>query len=159
MAIRQRHFGSRGSSHGRKKTSSTLKVANICLLVLYAVLVSLSLWLMFSHNLLNFKGVNLILCALFIIVALIALLLIVYGKARKTTTVLLIVFNLFAGGTVYGFREAINLTNSLNSNSHYSEIEMSIVVPADSTISSIDELTEVAAATTSDSIFSGINDY
>ncbi|MGQ7462316.1 LCP family glycopolymer transferase CpsA [Streptococcus suis] len=129
---------------GRRK-SSRLKIVNYALWILYVIVLSLSLYMMYRYNILDFRYLNHILAGLSIGILVLTAWLIWRKKARVFTTVLLIVSLLVASFGAYGMNEVVKFSNRLNSNSTFSEYEMSVIVPADSEITDINQLTSVTA--------------
>ena len=71
-------------------------------------------------------------------------------KAKKSTlvtTIILVVFSLISLVGVFGFKQMIDITNRMNQTAAFSEVEMSIVVPKDSDIKDVNQLTTVQAPT------------
>ncbi|AND79469.1 LCP family protein [Streptococcus pantholopis] len=133
-----------------KSNNSTWTVVNLTLLVLYALLAGMVIFTMFSHNFLAFRHINLILTAVLLLVFAIGLILIILKKGKILTSLGLVLFSLLSAGILYGFRSAINIADDLNNSAAYSEIKMSVVVPAESSVSDISELSDVEAPTESD---------
>lgn len=145
------------SSHSRrnrresKNPKSVLTIVNSVLLVLYGVLSLYTLYTMYSYNFLAFRYVNVLLTVVLLAVLVGSLVLLLLSRAPKTTTTLLALFSVVTCAILFAFRSAINLGESLNKSTFYSEVEMSVVVPKDSSITSIDQVTTVDAPTSSDS--------
>ncbi len=66
------------------------------------------------------------------------------------TAFLLILGLVVSSVGLYGVQSIVNLSNKLNSNATYSEYEMSVLVPADSQVSDISQVTELLAPTGND---------
>ncbi|WP_421038375.1 LCP family protein [Streptococcus hyointestinalis] len=145
------------SSHSRrnrresKNPKSVLTIVNSVLLVLYGVLSLYTLYTMYSYNFLAFRYVNVLLTVVLLAVLMVSLVLLLLRRAPKTTTTLLVLFSVVTCAILFAFRSAINLGESLNKSTFYLEVEMSVVVPKDSSITSIDQVTTVDAPTSSDS--------
>lgn len=129
---------------GRRK-SSRLKIFNYALWILYVIVLGLFLYTMYRHNILNFRSLNYILTGISVTIALLTAVLIWAKKARLLTTILLIVSLIVTSFGAYGMNEVVKFSNRLNSNSTFSEYEMSIIVPADSEITDVNQLTSVTA--------------
>ncbi|HFR3883894.1 TPA: LCP family protein [Streptococcus suis] len=129
---------------GRKK-SSRLKILNYALWILYVVVLGLTLFTMYRFNILNFRYINHILTVLSIGIVLITAWLIGRKKARVLTTVILVLSLIVASLGAYGMNEVVKFSNRLNSNSVFTEYEMSVIVPANSDITDISQLSSVLA--------------
>ncbi|HEM6191042.1 TPA: LCP family protein [Streptococcus suis] len=129
---------------GRKK-SSKLKFLNYALWILYVVVLGLTLFTMYRFNILNFRYLNHILTVLSIGIVLITAWLIRRKKARVLTTVILVLSLIIASLGAYGMNEVVKFSNRLNSNSVFTEYEMSVIVPANSEITDISQLSSVIA--------------
>ena len=128
------------------------RVVNGLLTIALLVLGAIVLWTMFSHNFLDFRGVNYIIAISTLIVLLLGLYSVVKRKVKILTTILLVIMNIVLVFTYSQFRTAINLFDNLNSTAAVSEYTMSVVVPKDSDINSINDLSsaDVAAPVSSD---------
>ncbi|MGT2960664.1 LCP family glycopolymer transferase CpsA [Streptococcus caballi] len=145
MATHSRRRSSKSSSQ-----SATWTIVNLAFLVLYTILTGIVLFNMYTYNFLAFRHINIIYTVVLALVFLLALILIIRKKAQLLTTILLIVFSLISGLTLFGFKSAIDVTANMNKTASFSETKMSIVVPKDSTISNVSELTSVQAPLNSD---------
>ena len=123
------------------------RVVNGLLTIALLVLGAIVLWTMFSHNFLDFRGVNYIIAISTLLVLLLGLYSVVKRKVKILTTILLVIMNIVLVFTYSQFRTAINLFDNLNSTAAVSEYTMSVVVPKDSDINSINDLSgaDVAA--------------
>ncbi|HEM3173827.1 TPA: LCP family protein [Streptococcus suis] len=129
---------------GRRK-SSKLKLINFALWGLYAITLCLFLVTMYRYNILDFRYLNYIVTILLIGVAVLTGLL-MWRKKARVFTALLLVFSLFITSVgVYGMQEVVKFSTRLNSNSTFSEYEMSILVPANSEITDVRQLTSILA--------------
>ncbi|MBY4989239.1 LCP family protein [Streptococcus suis] len=129
---------------GRSK-SSKLKLINFALWGLYAITLCLFLVTMYRYNILDFRYLNYIVTILLIGVAVLTGLL-MWRKKARVFTALLLVFSLFITSVgVYGMQEVVKFSTRLNSNSTFSEYEMSILVPANSEITDVRQLTSILA--------------
>ncbi|SDB41848.1 transcriptional attenuator, LytR family [Streptococcus henryi] len=144
-------MASRSRSRKQTKTGSgTWRIVNGALLALFTVLSSIAIYQMYRYNFLAFRNLNLIYTALVIVVFLLAILLIVLKKAKILTSLILILFTLVSSLMLYGFTSTVNVTAKLNETASYSETQMSVVVPVDSSISDVSELTSLQAPTDAD---------
>ncbi|HFR3342323.1 TPA: LCP family protein [Streptococcus suis] len=135
-----------------KKSSrrNQLHWANLALLILYTGAVGILLYQVFRYDILAFRNLNLVLAGLAIILGLVCLFLILRKRAKVVTAFLLILGLVVSSVGLYGVQSIVNLSNKLNSNATYSEYEMSVLVPADSQVSDISQVTELLAPTGND---------
>ena len=141
----RQHKNSRSYSRLDTKT-----IVNSVLLVLYALLAGIATFLMYSHNILAFRHFNIIYTALLVVVLVVSLVLIIRKKGKLVVTVLLVIFSIVAAASLFAFKSLIDVAGNLNETASYSEIEMSVVVPANSSISDVTELSSVQAPTGAD---------
>lgn len=135
-----------------KKSSrrNQLHWANLVLLILYTGAVGILLYQVFRYDILAFRNLNLVLAGLAIFLGLVCLFLILRKRAKVVTAILLILGLVVSSVGLYGVQSIVNLSNKLNSNATYSEYEMSVLVPADSQVSDISQVTELLAPTGND---------
>ncbi|HEM5240336.1 TPA: LCP family protein [Streptococcus suis] len=129
---------------GRRK-SSKLKLINFALWGLYAITLCLFLVTMYRYNILDFRYLNYIVTILLIGVAVLTGLLMWRKKARVFTALLLVFSLVITSVGIYGMQEVVKFSTRLNSNSTFSEYEMSILVPANSEITDVRQLTSILA--------------
>ncbi|HEL2300294.1 TPA: LCP family protein [Streptococcus suis] len=130
--------------NGRRK-SSKLKLVNFALLGLYAITLCLFLVTMYRYNILDFRYLNYIVTLLLVGVAVLTGLLMWRKKARIFTALLLVFSLVITSVGIYGMQEVVKFSTRLNSNSTFSEYEMSILVPANSDIRDVRQLTSILA--------------
>lgn len=139
------------SSRTNRKQKRTGKkmwgMANIGLTILYTVLVAFLLFIMFNYNFLSFRFLNIIITIGLLVVLAISIFLQKAKKSTLVTTIILVVFSLISLVGVFGFKQMIDITNRMNQTAAFSEVEMSIVVPKDSDIKDVNQLTTVQAPT------------
>lgn len=143
----------RQRTHRKPRSYSRLDtktIVNSVLLVLYALLAGIATFLMYSHNILAFRHLNIIYTALLALVFILSLVLIIRKKAQNIVTVLLVIFSIIAAVSLFAFKSLVDVAGDLNASAKYSEIEMSVVVPANSSISDVTELSSVQAPTGAD---------
>ncbi|MBM7641765.1 LCP family glycopolymer transferase CpsA [Streptococcus loxodontisalivarius] len=144
----------RSRSTSRRKTvkrpSKTLTIVNIVLLVVFTLLSAIALFLMFKYQFLAFRHLNIALTAVLGVIFVVSLLLIILKKWQLGTSVILVLSSLVSSMLLFGFNSAIGVANKMNETASYSEVEMSIVVPKDSSISDVSQLTSVQAPTNND---------
>ncbi|HEM5087535.1 TPA: LCP family protein [Streptococcus suis] len=129
----------------RWRKSPKLKLVNFALWVLYAIILCLFLVTMYRYNILDFRYLNYIVTILLIGVAVLTGLLIWRKKARIFTALVLIFSLVITSVGIYGMQEVVKFSTRLNSNSTFSEYEMSILVPANSEITDVRQVTNVLA--------------
>ena len=139
------------SSRTNRKQKRTGKkmwgMVNIGLTILYTVLVAFLLFIMFNYNFLSFRFLNIIITIGLLVVLAISIFLQNAKKSTLVTTIILVVFSLISLVGVFGFKQMIDITNRMNQTAAFSEVEMSIVVPKDSDIKDVNQLTTVQAPT------------
>ena len=133
-----------------KKKSNQLKIVNSTLLGVYTLLAAFLIFTIFRYHFLAFRYVNILVTALILAVAVLSGFLIFKGKAGKTTSAILIVALLVGSVSMYAVKGLVDLSAGVNSTSNYSEYEMSIVVPADSDVKDLKQLTNVLAPSGND---------
>ncbi|HFI0634288.1 TPA: LCP family protein [Streptococcus suis] len=129
---------------GRKK-SERLRILNLVLWVLFVVILAILLFNMYRYKILDFRYVNHILAGLFLLIATITGVLIWRKKAKLLTSIVLVISLLVASLGMFGLQEVIDFSSRLNSNATVSEYEMSVLVPADSEITDIKQVTSLLA--------------
>ncbi|HEM5217762.1 TPA: LCP family protein [Streptococcus suis] len=129
----------------RWRKSPKLKLVNFALWVLYAIVLCLFLVTMYRYNILDFRYLNYIVTILLIGVAVLTGLLMWRKKARIFTALVLIFSLVITSVGIYGMQEVVKFSTRLNSNSTFSEYEMSILVPANSEITAVRQVTNVLA--------------
>ena len=132
-------------------SSNTWFLVNAAFLTLYAILAGFFIFKMYAHQFLAFRYVNVILTIVLIAIFAFALLLLLRRKAKLLTTIFLLLFTLVSAAGLYFVQSTVQVAEKLNQTASYSEIEMSVVVPAGSTIQDISEVGQLQAPTNSDS--------
>lgn len=133
-----------------KKQSNRLKIFNSTLLGVYTLLAAFLIFTIFRYHFLAFRYVNVLVTVLILAVAVLSGFLILKGKAGKATSALLILALLVGSVSMYAVKGLVDLSAGVNSTSNYSEYEMSIVVPADSDVKDLKQLTNVLAPSGND---------
>ena len=146
---------SHSTRHKRRRSRSndrfdTQMIANGVLLILFALLAGIASYTMYAHNILAFRHVNVIYTAVLVVVFLVCLLLTLFKKGKYLVTVLLVLFSIVVGVSLFAFKSLVDVADNINKTASYSEIEMKVVVPANSSISDVSELTNVQAPTSAD---------
>ena len=147
MSHSTRHKRRRSRSNDRFETQM---IANGVLLILFALLAGIASYTMYAHNILAFRHVNVIYTAVLVVVFLVCLLLTLFKKGKHLVTVLLVLFSIVVGVSLFAFKSLVDVADNINKTASYSEIEMKVVVPANSSISDVSELTNVQAPTSAD---------
>ena len=151
------YHGHHHSSHHKHHKSSRrrsrfadLKIVNAMLLVLYAVLAGLATYMMYAHHILAFRHLNVVYSIILVAIFALCLTLSILKKSRVLTTVLLVVFSIIAVVSLFAFKSLVDVAHNMNETASYSEIEMSVVVPSDSSVNDVSDLTSVQAPTDAD---------
>lgn len=151
------HHGNHHSSHHKHHKSSRrrsrfadLKIVNAALLVLYAVLAGLATYMMYAHHILAFRHLNVVYSIILVAIFALCLTLSILKKSRVLTTVLLVVFSIIAAVSLFAFKSLVDVAHNMNETASYSEIEMSVVVPSNSSVNDVSDLTSVQAPTDAD---------
>lgn len=151
------HHGNHHSSHHKHHKSSRrrsrfadLKIVNAALLVLYAVLAGLATYMMYAHHILAFRYLNVVYSIILVAIFALCLTLSILKKSRVLTTVLLVVFSIIAAVSLFAFKSLVDVAHNMNETASYSEIEMSVVVPSNSSVNDLSDLTSVQAPTDAD---------
>ena len=151
------YHGHHHSSHHKHHKSSRrrsrfadLKIVNAALLVLYAVLAGLATYMMYAHHILAFRHLNVVYSIIVVAIFVLCLTLSILKKSRVLTTVLLIVFSIIAAVSLFAFKSLVDVAHNMNETASYSEIEMSVVVPSNSSVNDVSDLTSVQAPTDAD---------
>lgn len=147
MSHSTRHKRHRSRSNDRFDTQM---IANGVLLILFALLAGIASYTMYAHNILAFRHVNVIYTAVLVVVFLVCLLLTLFKKGKHLVTVLLVLFSIVVGVSLFAFKSLVDVADNINKTASYSEIEMKVVVPGNSSISDVSELTNVQAPTSAD---------
>ena len=151
------YHGHHHSSHHKHHKSSRrrsrfadLKIVNAALLVLYAVLAGLATYMMYAHHILAFRHLNVVYSIILVAIFALCLILSILKRSRVLTTVLLVVFSIIAAVSLFAFKSLVDVAHNMNETASYSEIEMSVVVPSNSPVNDVSDLTSVQAPTDAD---------
>ncbi|MBS6743763.1 MAG: LCP family protein [Streptococcus lutetiensis] len=120
------------------------------LLLLYAVLAGLTTYMMYAHHILAFRHLNVVYSIILVAIFALCLTLSILKKSRVLTTVLLVVFSIIAAVSLFAFKSLVDVAHNMNETASYSEIEMSVVVPSNSSVNDVSDLTSVQAPTDAD---------
>ena len=134
----------------RARSGKVKRSVNIALLTIYVLLGGFLLFLIFRHNILAFRYLNVITAAVVILVALASLLLIIYRKAEKFTIFFLTLAILVSSVSFFALQQFVGFTSHINSTSNYSEYSMSVVVLKDSEVHNVTQLDSVTGPTDTD---------
>ena len=137
-------------SSRRRSRFADLKIVNAALLVLYAVLAGLATYMMYAHHILAFRQLNVVYSIILVAIFALCLTLSILKKSRVLTTVLLVVFSIIAAVSLFAFKSLVDVAHNMNETASYSEIEMSVVVPSNSSVNDVSDLTSVQAPTDAD---------
>ena len=134
----------------RARSGKVKRSVNIALLTIYVLLGGFLLFLIFRHNILAFRYLNVITAAVVILVALASLLLIIYRKAEKFTIFFLTLAILVSSVSFFALQQFVGFTSHINSTSNYSEYSMSVVVLKESDVHNVTQLDSVTGPTDTD---------
>ena len=140
-------MSSRTNRKQKRTSNRSWGMVNIGLTILYAILALVLLFTMFNYNFLSFRFLNIIITIGLLVVLAISIFLQKTKKSPLVTTVVLVIFSLVSLVGIFGFKQMIDITNRMNQTAAFSEVEMSIVVPKDSDIKDVSQLTSVQAPT------------
>ena len=140
-------MSSRTNRKQKRTSNRSWGMVNIGLTILYAILALLLLFTMFNYNFLSFRFLNIIITIGLLVVLAISIFLQKTKKSPLVTTVVLVIFSLVSLVGIFGFKQMIDITNRMNQTAAFSEVEMSIVVPKESDIKDVSQLTSVQAPT------------
>lgn len=134
----------------RARSGKVKRSVNIALLTIYVLLGGFLLFLIFRHNILAFRYLNVMTAAVVILVALASLLLIIYRKAEKFTIFFLTLAILMSSVSFFALQQFVGFTSHINSTSNYSEYSMSVVVLKDSDVHNVTQLDSITGPTGTD---------
>ena len=143
-------MSSRTNRKQKRTSNRSWGMVNVGLTILYAILALVLLFTMFNYNFLSFRFLNIIITIGLLVVLAISIFLQKTKKSPLVTTVVLIIFSLVSLVGIFGFKQMIDITNRMNQTAAFSEVEMSIVVPKESDIKDVSQLTSVQAPTKAD---------
>ena len=140
-------MSSRTNRKQKRTSNRSWGMVNVGLTILYAILALVLLFTMFNYNFLSFRFLNIIITIGLLVVLAISIFLQKTKKSALVTTVILVIFSLVSLVGIFGFKQMIDITNRMNQTAAFSEVEMSIVVPKESDIKDVSQLTSVQAPT------------
>ena len=140
-------MSSRTNRKQKHTSNGSWGMVNVGLTILYAILALVLLFTMFNYNFLSFRFLNIIITIGLLVVLAISIFLQKTKKLPLVTTVVLVIFSLVSLVGIFGFKQMIDITNRMNQTAGFSEVEMSIVVPKESDIKDVSQLTSVQAPT------------
>ena len=140
-------MSSRTNRKQKRTSNRSWGMVNVGLTILYAILALVLLFTMFNYNFLSFRFLNIIITVGLLVVLAISIFLQKTKKSPLVTTVVLVIFSLVSLVGIFGFKQMIDITNRMNQTAAFSEVEMSIVIPKDSDIKDVSQLTSVQAPT------------
>ncbi len=140
-------MSSRTNRKQKRTSNRSWGMVNVGLTILYAILALVLLFTMFNYNFLSFRFLNIIITIGLLVVLAISIFLQKTKKSPLVTTVVLVIFSLVSLVGIFGFKQMIDITNRMNQTAAIPEVEMSIVVPKESDIKDVSQLTSVQAPT------------
>ncbi|QGX46823.1 LytR family transcriptional regulator [Streptococcus equinus] len=144
------HHGGHHKSSRRRSRFAGLTYVNYALLVLYALLAGITMYTMYAHQILAFRHLNVVYTIVLVAVFAVCLALALRKKKKVLTTSLLVIFSTIAAISLFAFKSLVDVAHNMNETASYSEIEMSVVVPRNSTVTDVTELSSVQAPTGAD---------
>ncbi|MGT2755612.1 LCP family protein [Streptococcus ovuberis] len=120
------------------------------IIVIYALIAAFFLFNAYKQHFLVLKGLSLLIPAVIIGVFLLGLLLLIWRKTRWVSAVLLLLGTIALGLGLYVQKTTETVSVKLNRSAAVSETVMSVVVPVDSEISELSQVSTVLAATDND---------
>ena len=144
------HHGGHHKSSRRRSRFAGLTYVNYALLVLYALLAGIAMYTMYAHQILAFRHLNVVYTIVLVAVFAVCLALALRKKKKVLTTSLLVIFSIIAAISLFAFKSLVDVAHNMNETASYSEIEMSVVVPRNSTVTDVTELSSVQAPTGAD---------
>ncbi|HFI0263665.1 TPA: LCP family protein [Streptococcus suis] len=132
-------------NRSRKRETFNFNWINWALWALYVCILLIFLMTIYKYNMLNFRYLNHIVASVLVGLALVTAWLIWRKKLHVFTTVFLIVAAIVTAAGTYGLREIVDFSSKLNSSASFSEYEMSILVPANSDITDVSQVSSLLA--------------
>ncbi|HFH9945781.1 TPA: LCP family protein [Streptococcus suis] len=129
----------------KKRETFNFNWINWALWALYVCILLIFLMTIYKYNMLNFRYLNHIVASVLVGLALVTAWLIWRKKLHVFTTVFLIVSAIVTAAGTYGLREIVDFSSKLNSSASFSEYEMSILVPANSDITDVSQVSSLLA--------------
>lgn len=129
----------------KKRETFNFNWINWALWALYVCILLIFLMTIYKYNMLNFRYLNHIVASVLVGLALVTAWLIWRKKLYVFTTVFLIVSAIVTAAGTYGLREIVDFSSKLNSSASFSEYEMSILVPANSDITDVSQVSSLLA--------------
>ncbi|HFI0447341.1 TPA: LCP family protein [Streptococcus suis] len=134
----------------RQKKNPFLRILNWGLFAVYSVLVGYLTFTIYRYQILNFRYINHILVVAMVMLGLLGLFLLIKNKARVLTSILFLIGITLTGVGVWGTQNLVQLGSAVNKNASYSSYEMQIVVPAESSVADVSQVTNLLAPTETD---------
>ena len=138
-------MSSRTKRKQKRTNNRSWVMVNFGLTIMYAILAAVLLFTMFNYNFLSFRFLNIIITFGLLLVLAVSIFFQKTKKSPLVTTVVLVIFSLSSLVGIFGFKQLIDITNRMNQTAAFSEVEMSIVVPKDSDIKDVSQITSVQA--------------
>ncbi|WP_288867995.1 LCP family protein [uncultured Parvimonas sp.] len=135
----------------KKKNSTGNKIFLILNWILFALLTfftALDLFIMFRHNLLNFKNINYIITGFMAVILILLFVLNIIRKGKIFTTIMSLFFLLITFFSFNYLNKGLNLFDKLNKNAKISENTMIVAVRADSDMNSVNDIKSKVLAPT-----------
>ncbi|MCQ8267955.1 LCP family protein [Streptococcus suis] len=133
-----------------QKKNPFLRILNWGLFAVYSVLVGYLTFTIYRYQILNFRNINHILVVAMVMLGLLGLFLLIKKKAKVLTSILFLIGITLTGIGIWGTQNLVQLGSAVNKNASYSSYEMQIVVPAESSIADVSQVTNLLAPTETD---------
>ncbi|EHJ56172.1 hypothetical protein HMPREF9318_01942 [Streptococcus urinalis FB127-CNA-2] len=140
----------RNQKKSKQSSNGNFGIINLALLILFTILSIIVSFMMYSYNFLAFHHLNIVISAILLFLFFFTLVMLFRKKAKLLTMIALIIANIGLAIMLFAFKTTIDFTGEMNKTASFSEIEMSVVVPKDSQISSISDVKSAEAPTDTD---------
>lgn len=133
------------------QSSQGISVVQLGLLALYTILALVLIFMMLTYNILAVKGLNTLVFALLAVVFLVATLFIIWKKAKRIISTILIISCLLISVALYASKSLLDTSTKMNQVASYMEVEMQVLVPKNGAIKHLHQVTELTAPVATDS--------
>lgn len=135
-------------SKRRQGSKRSFDAFNFVLLTLFTLAAAYLIFLILAYNFLNFRYLNLVVIGLMVVVFVVSLGLLLARRGKWLSRILLLLSSLAVGTGIYAARSAIDFSANLNQTARFSQTDLSIVVAADSPLTSIEQVSQVLTSKT-----------
>lgn len=143
---------SRANRRRSKRTSPPLffSILNGLLLMFYVLLSVFLVITMLSYNVLSVYHLNLIIPVVLAVIAVVMLLMVVKGRGKVFTAIILLLLSLAIGAGLYVIKSGLDVSERMNATARVSQLEMSVLVLKESPIVDVSEIAELGAPVAKD---------